>query len=103
MFVCVPVHMCVSKHACGGQKSASSVIPQDPFTFIKNDPLLCVHEYTLVCIVWRSEDNLQEFTLSFYYADPRDQTHIVQLDSRYLDPWAIFSDPHFVFWDKVSL
>lgn len=64
MFVCVPVHMCVSKHACGGQKSASSVIPQDPFTFIKNDSLLCVHEDTLVCIVWRSEDNLQ-FTLSF--------------------------------------
>lgn len=102
--VCVPVHMCVSKYACGGQKSASNVIPQDPFTFITKMTHFCVRMNTHLCVLSGGQRTTCRSLLSPYTMwTPGIKLTLFSLIAGILIHGAIFSDPHFVFWDKVSL
>lgn len=57
-------------------------------TFIYFCVCMCHSEDT----VWRSENNLQEFILSFHYTGPRDWTQVARLDSQCLYPMRCFTD-----------
>lgn len=39
----------------------------------------CITEYT-----WRSEDNLQDSVLSFYYVGPKDETPVIRFVGKWL-------------------
>lgn len=57
---------------------------------------VCVH----VCVctlehMWRSEDNLQEFILSFHYVDSRYRTWVIRLGTRTLAHSVILTASHF--------
>lgn len=51
--------------------------------------------------VWRSEDDVKEWILSFYPVGPGDRIQFVRLDSKYLlaEPsfWLSFLNIHYIF------
>ena len=54
--------------------------PQLPLSpFVPPSNIYCITKH-----VWRSEDNLQEWVLSFHHVDPREQTQVVRLGSKCL-------------------
>ena len=56
--------------------------------------MLCVHAHVSVCeghvyalaLMWKSEDDFRESVLSFYPADPGDQTQVIGIGSKCLYP-----------------
>lgn len=79
----------------------------DPFLqppFISEFYLCCVYVFAWICVfsicmqeskyssgVWRSKDNLWKPDLSFHQVGPRDQTPLVNLDSKGLHPLSHLS------------
>lgn len=56
-----------------------------------------------VVLVWRSEDNLEEFTLFFHHIGPRNWTQIVRLGSKYLDLLSCHHSPLYLHFSLNSL
>lgn len=55
--------------------------------YIKHICCMCIFVWTLAC-VWRSDDNLQEFFLSFHHVGLRDQIQVNRLGMSWLLGWA---------------
>lgn len=72
-------YVCMSKHVCPCSQHYS---PLQLFIFYCWGP----------CI-WRSEENLPEWILSFHHMAPRNQTQVIRLDCNHLCPLSHIAGP----------